>query len=234
MNKKLKNWFLNSGAFTPSSLSPIVWYDNGSTYMAADGSQWTDRISGKNLTATGAERPTFTAGAINGLPSFTFDGIGNKIYRLPLSGLNGLSGLTIFTVGKRYAFAQDLGVNDRIGILHFTDDNIYANLANGSSSFGQFAFSNNFNYSVMVFDGTQTGNANRLKLWVNGIQRTLTFTNTIPATTTSAGDVLSSGSILDIGVLVGGQANEHSIVPRAITAAEITSLNSYLAAKYAL
>ncbi len=40
---------------------------------------------------------------------------------------------------------------------------------------------------AFVFDGTQTGNANRLKVYVNGISQALTFSGTIPtalATTT--------------------------------------------------
>ncbi len=35
-----------------------------------------------------------------------------------------------------------------------------------------------------VFDGSKTGNDNRLKIFVNGIKQALTFTGTIPATTT--------------------------------------------------
>lgn len=34
---------------------------------------------------------------------------------------------------------------------------------------------------VMIYDGSQTGNANRLKFYVNNVQKTLTFAGTIPA-----------------------------------------------------
>lgn len=47
-------------------------------------------------------------------------------------------------------------------------------------------------YITLVFDGALTGNTNRLKMWVNGLQRTLTFTGTIPA-------VMSSATTLFIG-----------------------------------
>ncbi len=36
---------------------------------------------------------------------------------------------------------------------------------------------------AMVFDGTQTGNADRLKLYVNGVQQSLAFSDTVPAVT---------------------------------------------------
>jgi prepilin-type N-terminal cleavage/methylation domain-containing protein len=36
---------------------------------------------------------------------------------------------------------------------------------------------------LMVYDGTQTGNSNRLKGYINGVAQTLSFAGTIPATT---------------------------------------------------
>jgi hypothetical protein len=36
---------------------------------------------------------------------------------------------------------------------------------------------------VVVYDGTKSDNANRLKLYINGVQKTLSFTGTIPAVT---------------------------------------------------
>jgi pectate lyase len=38
---------------------------------------------------------------------------------------------------------------------------------------------------AMVFDGTQTGNRNRLKFYLDGVEQTLTYQGTIPATTPS-------------------------------------------------
>ena len=41
---------------------------------------------------------------------------------------------------------------------------------------------NNWYHISMVFDGSGSDNANRLKIFVNGVQKNLTFTGTIPAT----------------------------------------------------
>lgn len=46
---------------------------------------------------------------------------------------------------------------------------------------------------VWVFDGTQVGNANRLKLWRDGVAQTLSFTGTVPATVPSSSNTLSVG-----------------------------------------
>ena len=40
-----------------------------------------------------------------------------------------------------------------------------------------------WHHFVCVYDGTQTGNANRLKIYLNGELKSLTYTNTIPPTT---------------------------------------------------
>jgi hypothetical protein len=39
---------------------------------------------------------------------------------------------------------------------------------------------------TIIFDGTQTGNANRLKLRLNSVDQSLTFTGTVPATTSAS------------------------------------------------
>lgn len=52
--------------------------------------------------------------------------------------------------------------------------------ANAVTTAGSFP-SNAWNHLAFVFDGTGAANTDRLKLWVNGVQKTLSFTGTIPA-----------------------------------------------------
>lgn len=51
---------------------------------------------------------------------------------------------------------------------------------------------------IFLYDGTQTGNANRLKCIINGVQQTLSFTGTIPAAITNGTGVFEIGH-MDIG-----------------------------------
>lgn len=78
-------------------------------------------------------------------------------------------------------------VNDRFHLSWFSDGNVYCAAENGSLSFGSFAlgFTLAWRHFALVFDGTQTGNANRLKAYINGVQQTLSFFGTIPATVIS-------------------------------------------------
>lgn len=78
---------------------------------------------------------------------------------------------------------------------------------------------------TMVFDGSQTGNANRLKLYVNGVLKTLSFTGTIPAT------LLTNTADLNFGKWGGsatnylnGAVDAARLYSRAVTAAEVALL----------
>ena len=78
-----------------------------------------------------------------------------------------------------------------------------------------------------VYDGSQSGNANRLKLYINGVARTLVFSGTVEATTPS-----SLSLPLDIGrrgygggmFYEYGQVDDMGIWTRVLTSAEIQAL----------
>ena len=73
------------------------------------------------------------------------------------------------------------------GPYHYNDNWIYFLCSNGTTSFGGTGPHNvtGWNHLAITFDGTQTGNANRLKGYLNGSPLTLTFTGTIPSTTSN-------------------------------------------------
>ena len=63
-------------------------------------------------------------------------------------------------------------------------------------------------HTVWVYDGTQTGNANRLKCYVNGTQQTLSFFGTIPASITSTSAPFQVGAITSDGIYMNGRIDE--------------------------
>ncbi len=68
--------------------------------------------------------------------------------------------------------------------IYLLGTTVYWNTSNGDSSYAISTVTlDTWHYFVMVFDGSETGNANRLKGYVDGVLQTLTFTGTIPATT---------------------------------------------------
>jgi hypothetical protein len=82
----------------------------------------------------------------------------------------------------------------RLGFYHFSDGNIYIQFDN--TSFGFFAQSLtdlNWHSLIVLFDGTATGNANRLRVWLDGVAKTLTFIGTIPAVCPTTSNLLFLG-----------------------------------------
>jgi len=86
---------------------------------------------------------------------------------------------------------KSISLTDRI-MLHIGPNNnsIYVMVGNGSNSYGYTAANavspGAWYHVAAVFDGTQTGDANRLKLYLNGVQQTLSFSATpIPSNTSS-------------------------------------------------
>jgi len=60
--------------------------------------------------------------------------------------------------------------------IYVSGNVLYFNVSAGEARWGQVAFiATGWHYVVMVFDGSGTGNAGRLKGYVNGVAQTLTF-----------------------------------------------------------
>jgi hypothetical protein len=76
---------------------------------------------------------------------------------------------------------------------------------------------------VGVFDGTQTGNANRLKIYVDGVSQSLTYDAVIPATTQSTAFPVHIGSTDGSGVW-NGKIDDVRIYNRALSADEVKAL----------
>lgn len=85
-------------------------------------------------------------------------------------------------------------------------------------------------HCVAVFDGTQTGNSNRCKLYINGLLQTLSFSGTIP--TTIIGSGMATNIPLWLGTLqtvqssqtLNGALDEVGIWNRALTQSEVSQL----------
>jgi hypothetical protein len=126
---------------------------------------------------------------------------------------------------------QSFGFNDnpthQLGIYHFSDNNIYFDIRNGLMT---FAYSprniSGWNHIAMVFNGTLSGDANRIKGYLNGIQISLSFSGNggIPART-SNNSALDSYRIGKISTYwSSGDFAELGMWQASLTAEEVASL----------
>jgi len=219
--------------WTPQSLTPAAWWDSRSADMSATGDYWNDRSgNGYNVTATGTQRPTYNSTALNGRPGFVFDGaLTFFLGAATLTQIHNVTNATLWMVNKRSVFANSDATNI-FQLNHFTDDNYYAIPASTSAGYGSSATSNAFHYVLMIFDGTATGNSNRLKVYKDGVLQTLSFTGTIGTNTENGSPTIEMG--YNGLSTVAGTIVEVGVVGRTISGTEITNLNSYLATTYGL
>lgn len=97
-----------------------------------------------------------------------------------------------------------------------TDLNTYGSVANALSA-------HSWTHITAVFDGTLSGNDNRLKVFINGIPQTVSFTGTIPASTTATTSTARIGSSSDgaVSTFFTGLVDEIKIFNYARTPAQM-------------
>ena len=114
--------------------------------------------------------------------------------------------------------------NGALGIQIWSDSFFYVSPVNATNyaSFGQS--DTNWHNIAVVYDGTATGNSNRLKIYLDGTSQSLAFVGTIAASTGA-----STGR-WDIGrgdsTIGQGRVDDIRLFQRVLTQAEITRLAS--------
>jgi chitodextrinase len=181
--------------------------------------------SGNGRNATLYKTPTWTAGKFNNSLKFDgtdYAGLGN------ISAINGVNQLTLATWMKRSAANAKVLVgkqttNQDVAIEAWSDGTISFQLSKGTDTYGTINLNDTaWHHVVLVFDGTLSGNANRLKAYVDGTQRTLSFNGTVPTTTTTSTTAFNIGKIQ--GAYSNGQVDDTWLYTRALNLAEVQDL----------
>lgn len=249
-------WFSSIPAFVPTSIANCgMWFDaNDSGSVSTTTSlvdQWNDKSgNARHVTATSSARPLYTSAAGSGLNNkraVLFDGTTDALRRARVTQFQGLAGITIFSVGGRTAGTPHGGsvvfhgfdANNRTQLLnnYLGDNKVYGQIgvttdAGGTVDLGQQTLVK----STLIFDGSLSGNSNRLKVRVNGRQLTLTFAGTVGTVTESHASSKFALGTIDIAspFYVAGTMCEVIIYERALTEAEVLQVEAYLEAKWAV
>jgi hypothetical protein len=109
------------------------------------------------------------------------------------------------------------------GNIYFQSDNT-TNSNRGSISNSGLYTAGSWVHMAQVYDGNATGNANRLKAYVNGSLLNLSFSGTIPSTTKATTYNTLVGTRIQGGFSLDGQISKVRIYDTALTQAEITAL----------
>lgn len=231
-----RNMILCGAAFSPAQLLPLAWYDASvAACYPGTGTTVTD-IGGAGNGGTLINGVTFTTtdgGAfVFASASSQYIDLASIASGAKLSGKSGFSCSAFIktTAGQRAPFSYGATSAFTTDILVATTaTTLFSQVNNGADGSGTITYTipaGYFHYAS-IFDGTQTGNANRLKLFINGVQQTLTFTYTVPATTASPASPISRiGSYVSspAGWYMQGSIANIAIFDKALTNADITSL----------
>lgn len=154
----------------------------------------------------------------------------------PVAYLQSLTGVTQVLVfrslstaaGTRYACSSDVsgfqwGQNGTQWIGGF---------AGATFTVDTLVADTNFHYVTLLYDGSQTGNANRLKVRLDGIPATLTFTGTVGSATSAVakyfyGGATGTGASNQTNFWVG-DIGELLIWTRTLTVSELIAAEEYL------
>jgi hypothetical protein len=162
-----------------------------------------------------------------------FDGTNDHVVLSPV-----LSGRPVLTVtfwarptstSSRIELAEGTNSTIRAGYAFSEDGNAYL-LPGSTAGFGFCNWSSRgvarFIHYAGVFDSTAATNAERARIFLNGVQQTLTFVGTIPTTATVFTGNLLFGLRPDFSSPSSGLLDDIRIYNRALTPAEIRLLAS--------
>lgn len=213
-------------------------------------SQWKD-LSGlghaANVNGGNNRRPQYATPIQNSLGAVLYTASNSENLDInPTSWIHTLSGLTIYVVARPTSLpvtAFPLAVTDTSTGVWWNGTNWSLGITAGNR--GTVTLTDDtskFHIYGLVFDGSQTGNSNRLKFRYDESEKTLSFTGTIPSATGSASAYLYVGGDNRSGVAGGalsstymdGYVGEVLIWTRTLTATEIVSVESYLDVKWGL
>lgn len=212
---------------------------NIKSYLGS-GTAWND-LSGNSNNGTLTNGPTFSS--VNG-GSIVFDGTNDyvdtsvKLFTGSSFSVNAWINVSVFTG----SVCSGMMSNSLYSIFGTTStyqgySNTFSaaiqrtSTSNTVGTIMQSNFSTNTWYHyVAVYDGTQTGDSNRLKLWLNGIQYNLVYDTAVPSS------AYNNNTVTRIGYTVGasypyfnGKISNLTYYNRALSAAEI--IQNYNAAK---
>jgi hypothetical protein len=158
------------------------------------------------------------------------------------AAINSLSGATLILVFQSNSTAS--------GIRYITSTDVggFQFGQNGTQWIGGFSgatFSvdnhtadTNWHHMIITFDGTKTGNANRVKARLDGVETTLTFTGTVNVTTSASAAYFYGGSTgtssTNTSNFFNGYMGETLIFTRAVMISEVLAVEQYLTNKWAI
>lgn len=236
-------YFGNTQYFNPRRVSNLIlWLD--ATDPSANGVQpangtsistWVDKsANGNNATqGTGANQPTYTTGARNGLPVLTVSSAAPQYVTGTLAGLAANPNLSVYIICSSTTTAGNPVVFG-IGSVNAVPCSIGIGINSGFKAFQWGGFESNFspantNYNRLQF--TNNNSTNLVSIFVNGSPETSTAGAATALNVNTTFSVGRHSNPIGVGAWDGGIA-EVVVYNKVVSAAENTNIYNYLSQKW--
>lgn len=227
------------GWWDSSDLSVMRQNSDGTGVVAAGDpvGYWADKSStGAHVTGSGSARPTLSATGFNSKQALVFNGSSTNLSNASYTATNNLSGMTRIAVCAHTT--NTVAMLSRVnggGSDSFMQMNggVRAYVTSGAANFLNVPLGTGNNIVPAGLYGEVFSNS-AISFYSSGAGLAGTVNGTIPATTGGGSPVLHIGSNVGVNFFWNGPIAEHIIFNRALTRAELASVESYLAAKWGI
>ena len=239
--------------YTPPDALPNinVWYyaDDGTkfnkTSSIANNTSVTSWQNAGGLTShdwnsTGGKRPVWYSNQKNGKGVVRFDRTGNQFLSInPIAYMQGLPAVTMFVVFKTANVANGTRIcttTDTNGFRWGQTANTWiAGFAGATCNVTSSTADTQYHHVTLIYDGTASGNANKLKIRLDSVEQTLSFTGTVGNTTSNTASDFYGGVDADgSSNYWDGDICEMMFFTRVLNAGEVNSVENYITTKWAI
>jgi hypothetical protein len=194
----------------------VLWLDAGNTpSYPGSGTAWTD-LSGNKNNGTLTNGPTYNSG--NG-GSIVFDGNNDFIETTYTPGNISSQTMSCWINKTNLQYSFILAKNNLYYGFEIYPNIIYINITTNQYAYASYN-TNGWQNIVFTYDGNQTGNSNRVKIYFNGNIQTASFFGVIPSSV-NVTDVIQIGRRWWAPAFSQGSIAQLSIYNRDLSAAEV-------------
>lgn len=232
------NLWYDASAATATNFNPVP--TNGGVVTA-----WVDRLgNGRDANQANVnKKPIWRANQQNGLGTIQFDGTNDDFTLNPIAWALSLPGQTTYVVFKLAATTDQMHLQstNTNGFAFFNNGGFWAaETAGGLATSDAAVTTTGYHYIGQILDGTQTDanvtvqNNLRLRVRLDGVQRSLTFSTNVGTATSGAANTLYVAADDAGSNYLNGYIGEILIWTRTLSTSEIAQVESYLSSKWAI
>lgn len=233
----------------PTDPTLQIWYNGSDTNKYQPNgndntsiTQWNDssNLAHNAKPNGGGANPVLKYNIQNGLSCLLFDGVNSALSVSNMTGLANLSNASIIFAGKMTTttgtqILTTAGTNNSTiaGYQISTASNVFVLKMAGGTGTSSYATNTGFHIHTMLFDGTQTGNANRLTYRVDSTTQSLNFgATTVGSTTNASISHMYFGANHTPASYFAGYIGEILIYTQTLSGTNLTNTENYLKQKW--